>query len=80
MISCAKCGGRVGVTGPCRTCKKRAKQLDAEVERIYYRNCSGIQIDVMDISKVFAVGRAALTNGLDAEAAVVAFVETIRKN
>lgn len=25
MITCAKCGGKVGVTGPCRTCKRRAK-------------------------------------------------------
>jgi hypothetical protein len=57
-----------------------AKQIDKLVERAYYARCSGIQIDVMDISKVFAVGRAAYAEGRDVEAAIAAFVEEIRKN
>lgn len=27
MIVCAKCGGRVGVTGPCRKCRRIAADL-----------------------------------------------------
>jgi hypothetical protein len=57
-----------------------AKKLDKEIERIYYANCAGIQIDMMDIPKVFAVGRSAYTNGRDMKEAIVSYVESIRKN
>lgn len=60
--------------------KSMAKKLDKEIERIYYANCSGIQIDIMDIGKVFDAGRKAAAEGRDIKEAVVAFVETIRKN
>jgi hypothetical protein len=53
------------------------------VEEAYYRSCSGVQIDIMDISKVFAVGEKAVAEGADdtaLEAAIVDFVQTIRKN
>lgn len=52
------------------------------VERAYYRTCSGVQINVLDIGKVFTAGRAALDAGADEtglEAAIVAFVNTIRR-
>ena len=54
--------------------------LDAEIESIYYANCSGIQISVLDIGKVFDAGRKAAAEGKDLKEAIVAFVETIRKN
>lgn len=70
--------------------KKLDEKLDKRVERAYYRTCSGIQIDVFDITKVFAAGRAAIVGGkVPAEAVgndeelgkvVRDFVETIRKN
>ncbi len=60
--------------------KMAAKKLDKEIEQVYYANCSGIQIDIMDISKVFAEGRKARAEGRDMKEAIVAFVETIRKN
>lgn len=62
---------------------KADKAIDRRVEAAYYATCSGVQIDVMDISKVFAAGRQAIANGADDEAlrsAIVAFVQTIRKN
>lgn len=56
------------------------KKIDKLVEATYYRRCSGVQIDIMDIGKVFKVGREAYLAGQDVEAAIVAYVETIRKN
>jgi len=60
--------------------KRAARQADKAVEAAYYRTCRGVQIDVMDIGKVFAAGRQALAAGQDLDAAIVAFVATIRKN
>jgi hypothetical protein len=63
--------------------KNSTKAADRRIELIYYRACSGIQINVMDISKVFAVGHKAIAEGADdaaLEVAIVTFVNTIRKN
>lgn len=63
---------------------KQEKAIDKQIEQIYYKNCSGIQIDIMDISKVFKVGREAYaaTNGdiPKVTTAVVDFVKSIAKN
>lgn len=59
------------------------KQIEKEVERAYYKSCSGIPIDIMDIGSVFRAGLIAFQSGFrgeDLEKAVRAFVETIRKN
>jgi hypothetical protein len=61
---------------------KQDKALDRLVESAYYRTCSGVQIDIMDIGKVFNVGRAAILAGADKaglERALVEFVSTICK-
>ena len=63
--------------------KRQLKAAEKKVEKIYYANCSGIQINIMDIGKVFKVGVAAIANGLDDVAVtdvVTNFVETIRQN
>jgi hypothetical protein len=60
--------------------KRQQNQIDKQIEQIYYRRCSGIQISVMDIGKVFAAGRLAAAAGTDIEAAIVARVEQLRMN
>ena len=37
--------------------------LDAIVERAFYRECSGVQVPILEISAVFAAGRELLLNG-----------------
>lgn len=62
---------------------KAEKLIDSRINNAYCRSCSGVQIDVMDIGKVFAAGRAAIAAGADdaaLEAVIVAFVQTIRHN
>lgn len=63
------------------TQKQIGKQRDATIERLYRQRCSGIEINIMDISKVFKVGHAAIAAGLDDSAvgdAIYDFVQTIR--
>ena len=63
--------------------KKEKKAIDAKIDRAYRENCCGIQINMTDIPKVFAVGREAVAAGLDDEQVAIAirgYVETIRMN
>lgn len=39
--------------------KKLSKKIDTLVDRIYNAHCKNIQIDIMDIGKIFRVGRDA---------------------
>lgn len=70
-------------TGRRPRAKTADKIADARVERAYYRTCAGVQIDVMDIGKVFAYGRTKIAEGEDDAAlgaSIRAYVDTIRKN
>jgi len=62
---------------------KEQKLINKRVETAYYQSCSGIQIPMMSIPKVFEAGRVAVAEGADDEtlkAKIRAFVETIRVN
>jgi hypothetical protein len=63
--------------------KVQQKKVDARIAKAYHAGCSGIEISIMDMGKISAVGRAAITEGADdavLQARIRAFVETIRKN
>jgi len=57
--------------------------MDRRIDEAYRVNCAGMQIDIMDIGKVFVCGRRAIMAGEDDEQlgrTIKAFVETIRHN
>lgn len=62
---------------------KQQKIDENRINRAFNQACSGVQIPMLDIPKVFRAGQAAIDAGADDAAlteAVVAFVETIRVN
>jgi hypothetical protein len=65
--------------------KKQKKLNDARIQRLYGQRCSGIQIDIMDIGKVFKVAERAMAQQPDISdeqlgSEIAAYVEQIRKN
>ena len=52
--------------------KRQLNTIDKQINEIVCRRCSGLQINIMDISKVFQAGRDAASGvtGQDVEAAV----------
>jgi hypothetical protein len=62
---------------------KAEKVAEARVDRAYRATCCGIQVNIMDIPKIFAFGRIKVDAGEDdaqLAASVRAYVETIRQN
>lgn len=60
-----------------------AKANRRRVEQAFNASCHGVQIDIMDIGKVFTAGLAAIAEGADdatLQATIITFVQTIRKN
>lgn len=61
--------------------RKRAEQeIDRRIERAFRTTCCGVQINIMDIGKVFHEGRKLLANGADDAAlasGIRAFVDTL---
>lgn len=67
------------------TTKQIAKLNDARINALYCQRCSGVQINVMDIGRVFKVANQAIVQQPDIDDAdlgdeIVAFVNTIRCN
>ena len=61
--------------------RRKPNAADALIERAYYSTCAGIQINVLDIGRVFAHGRQAIAQGADfssLQSSIRSFVETIR--
>lgn len=65
--------------------KRAAAAERTRIERAYYASCSGIQISILDIGKVFEKGSALIAANptIDDDAlsqGIYDFVQTIRKN
>ena len=60
--------------------KKIYDLLETEIDRVYRESCQNIQVDMMDIGKIFLVGHQAIEENKDLRQAIVDFVQTIRKN
>ena len=62
---------------------KLNKAMDEEVSRAYAVSCSGIQVSIWDLTKISDTGKAAYLagkRGVELEAAILEYVNTIRKN
>jgi len=64
---------------------KAEKIIDARIDRVYRRHCSGVQVNIMDIPKIFAVGHKAIADMphiTDDQLAIIitGYVATICKN
>lgn len=60
--------------------QKALKAIDKQIEQVYYRKCSGIQINIMDITKVFKEGRRLIAeskSGEELDAAILSYVQSI---
>ena len=63
--------------------KKMKDPTELRVEQAYYRTCSGVQVNILDIPKIFAEGRRIVEAGADDAllgTKLRAFVDTIRCN
>ena len=56
------------------------KKLEKEIERLYYKNGDGVQINIMNIGKVFSDCTEAYNRGEDLETAVLAAIAKYREN
>jgi hypothetical protein len=62
---------------------KKQNATDRRISAAYARAASGIQINIMDISRVYAVAEAAVKSGADdagLEKAIGDFVQTIHQS
>jgi len=60
--------------------KLAAERIDKMIESSFRRVACGVQINIMDIHKVFTAGRAALAAGQDLDTAIRAIVAVLRVN
>ena len=57
--------------------QKAEKLLDKQIEKVYYATCSGVQVNIMDIPKIFRYGRQLIAEGKNLEEELPKFVRAI---
>ena len=60
--------------------KREQNKLDKQIEQLYYRHGNGVQIDIMNINKLFSFCRQAAEVGTPLEQAVVAAIAIYRED
>lgn len=60
--------------------QKEEERLDQQIESAWYRLCSGVQVSIMDIPKIFRECREALTAGMSIDGAIIHVAEKYRQN
>lgn len=63
--------------------KKEKRQRADRIDKIYRSRCSGIQVGIMDIGKIFSKANEAIDEGVDDVVLgdrIFEFVQTIKKN
>lgn len=59
---------------------KRTDKIDKQIEKAWYSLASGVQVNIMDIPRIFREVRAAVEGGANLEAAVTIVVAQFRRN
>jgi len=59
---------------------KQEKQLDKELDRAWSRIASGVQVDIMDLSRIRQDTKQAITGGATVDEATTTAMERYRKN
>jgi hypothetical protein len=60
--------------------KLTKKEIERLIEVTYYKHGHGVQIDIMDIPKIFKIGEKAIADGKDLEEAIKQAIELLRRN
>lgn len=60
--------------------KKKKNDVDSLIEKAWNQHAHGIQVNVMDISKIFSECRTAMASGTTVEDAVKAAIAKWRQN
>jgi hypothetical protein len=63
--------------------KQQKKINENRIQAAYQAGCSGIQVNLMDIGKIFKVGETAIAEGADdavLQQRIRTFVDSIRQN
>jgi hypothetical protein len=64
-----------------RTIQRKGRgQIDSQIEDSFRSVANGVQMNIMDIHKVFTAGRAALAEGKDLDTAIREIVAVLRVN
>lgn len=60
--------------------KKVVARMNKAIEAAWYEQASGVQVDVMDIPKIFARARTMMAAGASATESVTTLIADFRKN